>query len=63
MRAKIARKLELLYREKDHISDELDKSYLKNDMTTCLRLEQKYEQIIYRINRLQSGSRTKPTYA
>ncbi len=62
MKSRIARRLELLYREKDLVSDELDRSYLKNDMSTCLRLEQKYEQIIDKINRLHFSSKSKPLF-
>jgi hypothetical protein len=62
MRSKIVRRLELLYREKDIISDQLDRSYLKNDMTTCMRLEQKYEQVVNKINKLHFSHKSKPIF-
>lgn len=48
------KKLQTLERMRRDIEKKLDRSYLQNNVSELLALEEKYESIIHRINRIKS---------
>lgn len=54
MDPKMLRKIDNLERKRNQIAQELDRSYLRDDMTGFIKLEEKYERLIAKIHKLQS---------
>lgn len=58
------KKLNSLERIRNDVANKLDRSYLQNNVSELLALEEKYEIIVHRISRIktilanQSGART-----
>ena len=62
-RKRIEKKLLILERVRSDVANKLDRSYLQNNVSDLLALEEKYEKIIYQISRikglLESRNRTR----
>ena len=62
-RKRIEKKLLILERVRSDVANKLDRSYLQNNVSDLLALEEKYEKIIYQISRikglLKSRNRTR----
>ena len=53
-RKRIEKKLLILERVRSDVANKLDRSYLQNNVSDLLALEEKYEAIMYQISRIKA---------